>query len=906
MKAWALLFEPPPFNPAKLTTAWLPGVTRWGPMPPASRRYTLTHNDLTGELQLSVGAGYNTAQISSWYNRLIRDEVLAEWRFSSGGRASLHVHCHVSGEERWLAPPSLRDFIFRREMPLVLDTLCYADRTLLAGNALLADAIVFVHLSSHIKGLDATLEWGWELSISPSDYPQVRRDESVVEMLHGTRIADPYRWLEDPDSDETRAFVDAQNSLTERVFKECDTRERFEKLMTELYDYPHYGAPFRRGSRYYFFLNTGLQQHSVLYTQASLDAEPQVLLDPNTLSSDGTVALTGQAFSHSGELMAYSLGSGGSDWRTIKLMRIDQASGKGEDLSDTLEHVKFSSMAWTHDDKGFFYNRYEQPAEAKGGLGTETGANKDQQLWYHVVGTPQAKDKFVYALPEAPDWMIGAQVSDDGSYLLMSLSAGCEPANRLYFLELESLPRSAATGALDLALYDRAATAGVRPLPLVKLVDTLEAQYSYVANEGSVFTFHTNLHAPRYRVIRTDVSRREKATVWEEIVPEHPTDLLQWGVALKGGVLVAGYLHDVAAVLQLRRLSDGALERELKLPGLGSVREFSGRSEHSEAFFTYTDYVTPGSFYRFDAAQPDEPPQLFRETELRSAAYRASDFETRQVFVTSRDGTRVPMFIVARKGIKLDGSNPTLLYGYGGFNISLEPGFSVSRLCWMLAYGGVYAVANLRGGGEYGTAWREAGSCAHKQNAFDDFVACAEHLQAAGYTCPGKLVIQGGSNGGLLVAACTNQRPDLFGAVLAQVGVMDLLRFHKFTIGHAWVTDYGSPDDAAAFKTLLAISPVHNVRVPRGGTRQYPAMLLTTGDHDDRVVPLHSHKLTATLQHVLAGGPDAPQRNPLLTRVEVRAGHGAGKPTAKIIAECADMYAFAAKALGAPWKAPEL
>ncbi|CAK0748120.1 hypothetical protein CVIRNUC_001815 [Coccomyxa viridis] len=744
------------------------------------------------------------------------------------------------------------------------------------------------------------------LEVLPSEYPMLRRDD-IVETLHSVEVPDPYRWLEDPDAPDTVAFVEAQNKLTHKVLEQCKTRGQFKELMTKVYNYARYSCPFKRGDRYYYSHNTGLQPQSVLYSQHSLDAQGQEFLDPNKWSSDGTVALCDYAFSKDGSLLAYSTGSGGSDWREIEMLSIDTATGAPTKLGDKLEYVKFSSMTWTHDHKGFFYNRYRPPCKSEK-LGTETDANVDQQLWYHIVGTPQEDDKFIFAQPEHPTWFIGAEVTDDGRYLLLSLSDGCEPANRLYYVDMAQLPRSSKLEALDFTLYDRSAKVGVRPLPLVKLVDSFEAQYEYVANEGSLFTFKTNLHAPRYRLVRTDIdkaSTSRSSIEWDNVIPQHPEDLMQWATALKGDVLVVCWLHNVASKLELRSLRSGAVSQEIPLPGKGALRGFSGRREDSEMFFSYSSFTDPGSIFRLDTAQEQPEPELFKETKL-NVDCSLSEFVTEQAFVESKDGTKIPMFIVHRAGIQMDGSNPTLMYGYGGFNISLEPGFSPSRLCWMLAYGGIYAVANLRGGGEYGIAWRDAGSVHNKQNVYDDFIACGEYLVQRGYTSPAKLVTQGGSNGGLLVAACANQRPDLFGGVLAQVGVMDMLRFHKFTIGHGWRSDYGDPDKAADFPYLLAYSPIHNVRMPEESPKQYPAMLLTTGDHDDRVVPLHSHKLLATLQHCAACDPAGEQRNPLLSRIEVRAGHGAGKPTEKVIEEAADTYAFAAEVIGASWEMQEL
>lgn len=505
-------------------------------------------------------------------------------------------------------------------------------------------------------------------------------------------------------------------------------------------------------------------------------------------------------------------------------------------------------------------------------------------------------------MPDHPTWMSSAEVSDDGKHLMLYVSEGCQPKNRLFHLDLSAIPRSPDTGALDFSRFDF--FAGPEKLPVSKLVDDFEASYDYVANEGDSFYFKTNLGAPRYRVVRAQLPQPGPPSEWPDVVPQHAKDLLQSAVALKGDNLVLRYLRDVRGTLALHKLSDGSLVTDFPLPGIGSIGAFSGSRKGTEFFYSFQSFVEPGSTYRGDAAEPDAQPRLLRATKL-SVEHSPDDFEVEQLFATSRDGTRVPMFVTHRKGLKLDGSNPTLLYGYGGFNISLEPTFSPSRLTWLKAYGGVYVQANLRGGGEYGVEWRDAGSKQNKQNVFDDFQACAEALIAKGYCSPSTLAIMGGSNGGLLVAACVNQRPDLYCCGLAQVGVMDMLRFHKFTIGHAWTTDYGDPDKPEDFKYILPYSPLHNVKAPAGGGGQYPAMMLATGDHDDRVVPLHSHKLISELQHALAtGDPSASkQLNPLLIRVEVKAGHGAGKPTAKIIQETSDLMAFAAKCMGAEWKA---
>lgn len=739
-----------------------------------------------------------------------------------------------------------------------------------------------------------------QLSVDPARYPAVRRDGAVVEELHGVKVADPYRWLEDPDSEETQKFVEAQNELTDEVLAQCGTRDKFKALFTDLYNYPKYGTPFKKGQRYFYYFNSGLQQQFVLFTQVSLDAEPSVVIDPNTLSDDGTVALRDASFSEDGTMMAYQLSSGGSDWARIKVLRITD-DGSVEHLPDCLEYVKFSCLAWTHDGLGFFYNRYKQPERAAD-LGTETESATDQQLCYHVLGTPQEEDILVWAIPDNPTWMSSAEVSDDGRHLLLYVSEGCQPKNRLFYLDLSKIPRKQDNGALDFSRFDYCK--GSEKLPIAKLVDDFEASYDYVSNDGDTFYFKTNLDAPRYRVVKAEMPHPGPPSSWPDVVPHHPKDLLQSAVALKGDNLVLRYLRDVRGTLALHRLTDGHLVQEFPLPGIGSIGGFSGSRKGTEFFFSFQSFVEPGATYRGDAANAGAQPALFRSTKL-SVAHDHNDYEVEQVFATSKDGTKVPMFVTHRKGMKLDGSNPTLLYGYGGFNISLEPTFSPSRLTWLKAYGGVYVQANLRGGGEYGVEWRDAGSKQNKQNVFDDFQACAEALIEKGYCSPSSLAIMGGSNGGLLVAACVNQRPDLYCCGLAQVGVMDMLRFHEFTIGHAWITDYGDPNKEEEFSYILPYSPLHNVRPPPGG--QYPAMLLATGDHDDRVVPLHSHKLISELQHTLAASDPAAsvQRNPLLIRVEVRAGHGAGKPTAKVIQETSDLMAFAAKCMGARWRGPE-
>ncbi|KAK2533832.1 Prep [Columba livia] len=639
-------------------------------------------------------------------------------------------------------------------------------------------------------------------------YPEVYRDETAVFDYHGRKISDPYCWLEDPDSEQTKAFVEAQNKLTVPFLEQCPVRGLFKERMTELYDYPKYSCHFKKGKRYFHFYNTGLQNQRVLYVQDSLDADAKVFLDPNKLSDDGTVALRGYAFSEDGEYFAYGLSSSGSDWVTIKFMKVEGP----EDLPDTLERVKFSCMAWTHDGKGMFYNCY--PKQDGKSDGTETSTNLHQKLHYHVLGTNQSEDILCAEFPDEPKWMGGAEVSDDGRYVLLSIREGCDPVNRLWYCDLKT-----------------------------------ESQ-----------------------------------------------GISEWVACVRSNFLVLCYLHDVKNVLQLHDLATGAHLKTFPLE-VGSIVGYSGQKKDSEIFYQFTSFLSPGIIYHCDLTKEELEPRVFREVTVKG--FDPSVYQTIQVFYPSKDGTKIPMFIIHKKGIKLDGSHPAFLYGYGGFNISITPSYSVSRLIFVRHLGGVLAVANIRGGGEYGETWHKGGILANKQNCFDDFQCAAEYLIKEGYTSPKKLTINGGSNGGLLVAACANQRPDLFGCAIAQVGVMDMLKFHKYTIGHAWTTDYGCSDCKEQFEWLYKYSPLHNIKLPEEDGIQYPSTLLLTADHDDRVVPLHSLKFIATLQYAV--GRSRKQTNPLLIHVDTKAGHGAGKPTAKVIEEVSDMFAFIARCLNLDW-----
>jgi len=681
-------------------------------------------------------------------------------------------------------------------------------------------------------------------------YPAARKSD-VVDDYHGTRVPDPYRWLEDPDSPESRAWIEAQNRLTAAYLAEIPARATIRQRLTKLWNYPKYGAPFRKAGRYFFLKNDGLQNQSVLYKQASLEATPETLLDPNILSEDGTVALSTLAVADNGRLLAYGTAASGSDWEEFRVRDVVTA----RDLSDHLKWIKFSGASWTKDGAGFFYSRYPEPTDK-----ALTDVNRFQRLYYHRLGTDQAQDVLVYERPDQPDWGMNGEVTDDGRYAVLTVWLGTDRRNRVYYRDLKDPRHPRITGEV------------------VRLLDDFDASYAFVGNDGPVFYFLTDLDAPRKRVIAIDTRHPERGR-WRELIPQGQ-DVLE-GVQIIHDTFVANYMHDASSRLRLFAL-DGRMLKDLELPTLGSIGSISGERKDDEMFYAFTSFLYPTTIFRYDFKSGAT--SVFKAPTID---FDPSRYETKQVFYTSKDGTRVPMFITYKKGLTLDGSNPTYLYGYGGFNISLTPSFSVAMLVW-LEMGGVYAVPNLRGGGEYGEEWHQGGMHEKKQNVFDDFIAAAEYLIAQRYTSPAKLAIAGGSNGGLLVGAAMTQRPELFGAALPAVGVMDMLRFHKFTIGWAWVTDYGSADSAAQFPYLYKYSPLHNIRA---GTR-YPATLVTTADHDDRVVPGHSFKFTATLQAAQAG----PQ--PVLIEIETKAGHGAGKPTSKVIEEQADRIAFLVRNLG--------
>ncbi len=679
-------------------------------------------------------------------------------------------------------------------------------------------------------------------------YP-VSKKVAQVDTYHGQEVADPYRWLEDIDSPDTGNWIKAQNDVTSAYLGKIPGRDRIAARATEIWNFNRWSAPSREGKQWFWFKNDGLQNQSVLYVGDKPESEGRQLFDPNSLSTDGTVALKGTAFSADGKYMAYGLSSGGSDWEEWRVLDV----AKGEPTEDVLKWVKFSTVDWSRDGKGFWYSRYDEPQ----GENALKAKNEFQKLYFHKLGTPQSDDELVYERKDQPDYSFGATASRDGRYLVISVGQGTERKNLVLYRDLKAKGKNG----------------------LIKeLIGEWTAEFDFVGNVGSKFYFRTDDEAPRGRVIAIDVTRPARKN-WKTVV-EQNDDALQ-SAHLVGGQLVLNYLHDASS--RLRRFGlDGKSKGDIQLPGLGTVAAFEGRPEDKQAFYSFASYTTPTSIYRYDLAKGKS--SLLHAPTM---AFDPNQYETRQVFYTSKDGTRVPMFITARKDLVLDGNNPTILYGYGGFRIPQVPAFSPSVATW-LDQGGVFAVANLRGGGEYGREWHQAGTKLKKQNVFDDFIAAAEYLIGEKYTSPQRLAIRGGSNGGLLVAATELQRPDLFAAAVPAVGVLDMLRFREFTIGKAWESDYGSVLNTDEFAALRAYSPLHNVKPGVA----YPATLITTGDHDDRVFPAHSFKFAAAMQAA------NPKGKPQLIRIDVRAGHGQGKPTAKQIAETADVYAFILNAFG--------
>lgn len=669
--------------------------------------------------------------------------------------------------------------------------------------------------------------------------------DDIIEDYHGTKISDPYRWLEDPSSPETLAWVEAQNAVTSQFLADVPARETIQARLTELWDYPKYSAPWKRGKRYFFTKNTGLQNQAVLYMQETLAGEATVILDPNTFSADGTIALTNMAVSKDGKLLAYGTSSSGSDQQDIKIRDIDS----GSDYPEVIQWCKFSNIAWRHDNQGFFYNCFPQP-----GTVPVEDENNYSRVYWHTPGTPQTEDQLVYERPDAKELSFYPFITDDGAYLILHVTHGSASENRIYYREVNS------------------------DGPFIRLLDEADANYYVIGNSGPIFYIQTTLDAPRGRIIAIDTRHPEHAS-WQELIPQQ-ADVIAFASIINHQFVIA-YMHDAHHQMKLYNL-DGSFVRDIVLPTLGSIFELSGKPADTEMFINFTSFLYPPSIFRYDFSSDMLTLQWGAKLNFDAASY-----ETSQVFYTSKDGTRVPMFLTHKKGLTLDGNNPTLLYGYGGFNISLTPSFAVAPLLW-IEHGGIFAVANLRGGSEYGEEWHHAGMLEKKQNVFDDFIAAAEWLIANKYTRTDKLAITGRSNGGLLVGACMVQRPNLYGAVVCGVPVTDMLRYHKFTVGRFWIPEYGDAEtNAEHFKFLYAYSPLHNVK--EGVS--YPPTLVQTADTDDRVVPAHAKKFAATLQAAHAGD------NPILVRIETKAGHGLGKPTTKVIEDQRDMYTFLFKVL---------
>jgi prolyl oligopeptidase len=679
------------------------------------------------------------------------------------------------------------------------------------------------------------------LSAQQLQYPVTKKVDHVDD-YHGTKVADPYRWLEDDNSAETASWVEAENKVTFGYLGQIPFRAKVKNRLEQLYNYPKYGAPFRKGENFYFYKNDGLQNQSVLYTQKGLDGKPEVLIDPNTWSPDGTVRLSTFVLSKDGKYAGYGISKSGSDWQEYFVMEV----ATRKTLADTVHWVKVSGLSWYKD--GFYYSRYDAPEK-----GHELSSkNENHKVYYHKVGTNQAYDDLVYQDPAHPQRFNFVSTTEDERFAILTYSerGSGKKGNALFYK--------------DLSKGEKEFT------PIVSEIG--DDDFSVVDNVGNKFLIETNSAAPNGKVCLFDPANPGRKN-WKDLLPEKPEPLQGAGTA--GGKLFATYLKDVASHAFVYRL-DGTQENEIELPGLGSAGGFGGERDDKFVFYTFSSFNYPPAIFRYDIATKKS--SLFRAPEI--PGFNSADYETKQVFYSSKDGTRVPLFLVYKKGLKLDGNNPALLYGYGGFNITTSPGFSAVRIA-LLEQGFVYASANMRGGGEYGEKWHEAGTKLKKQNVFDDFIAAAEWLIANKYTNPSKLAVQGGSNGGLLVGAVINQRPELFRVAVPQVGVMDMLRFHKFTIGWNWIPDYGSSDSLAEFKALLAYSPLHNIKAGQ----QYPATLITTSDHDDRVVPAHSFKYAATIQE------KASKANPAIIRIETKSGHGASSTT-KAIELTADIYSF--------------
>jgi len=681
-------------------------------------------------------------------------------------------------------------------------------------------------------------------------YPTTQKDD-IVDDYFGTKVPAPYQWMEDLDSKQVAEWVAAQNKITFDYLAKLPMREHFRKRITELWDYPKVSIPVREGGRYFYSKNSGLQRQSPVYMRPNLTEPATVVLDPNVLSPDGSVSLAQWEPSRDGKQLAYGLSEGGADWQTLHVRDLDS----GKDLPDEIRWVRFSGISWTNDNKGFFYSRYPEPPKGK----VLEAALSGQTIYYHRIGTPQAQDRLIYARKDLPTWFVGGSVTEDGRYLIVAINKGADNSNRLYYSDLGDPMRPAISA------------------PVKPLIEDDGAEFAVFGNAAQVLYLRTDQDSPNRRVIAVDLAHPAKAA-WKTIVPEAKRAIES--VSLIGGRIVAQYLVDVQSRVALFGL-DGSPQGDLPLPGTGTVAGIEGREDSPEIFYAFSSPLSPTAVYEYDPGSKQQTP-----FEPVKPPVDVAQYETKALFAVSKDGTRVPFFLTWKKGLALDGSHPAMLYGYGGFSISMLPTYRLDAPAW-LELGGIWVTANMRGGAEYGEAWHKAGNLANKQNVFDDFIAVAEQLIKDKYTSPAKLGIMGGSNGGLLVGAVEEQRPDLFAVALPAVGVMDMLRYDKFTGGHAWVTEYGSSSNAADFAYLIKYSPLQNVKP---GVC-YPATLVTTADHDDRVVPSHSFKFTAAMQ--AAQGCD----RPVLIRVETEGSHGY-RPTDKQIAERADQWAFAAAAVG--------
>lgn len=677
----------------------------------------------------------------------------------------------------------------------------------------------------------------WSCAESKIEYPKAPKGD-VVENYHGTDIADPFRWMEDLNSEETQKWITDENILTQSYLSKIPFREKIKNRLTELYDYERYSAPSKHGDNYYFYKNDGLQNFSVLYSQKGLEGESEIFLDPNKFSDDASVSLADISFSKDNKYASYSISKGGSDWRDVFVMDV----AKKEKLNDHLEWVKFSDMSWYKD--GFYYSRYDAASEGE----KLKASNEYQKLYYHKVGTEQSKDKLVLESKDNPKRGFSGDVTDDENYLVITVWEGSSEDNLLYYKDLRKNSK------------------------IKKIIDKIEAEYYFIENVGNKFLVKTNYEAPNYKIVLINPKKPAKK-YWETVIPENDNPIKN--VSYVNNKLIVSYLKDANTDVSIYDLK-GKLFQNIELPGVGTATGFEGKKDDNEVFYTFTSFTYPKTIFKYDIKKNESV--LFRKSNVK---FNPEAYETKQIFYKSKDGTEVPLFITHKKGLKLDGTNPTLLYAYGGFNISLTPYFSVTRLP-LLENGGVFAMANIRGGGEYGEKWHKAAVKEKRQNVYDDFIAAGEYLISTGYTSSEKLALQGGSNGGLLMGVMINQRPDLAKVVFPMVGVMDMLRFHKFTIGWAWVPEYGSSDVAEEFEYLQNISPLHNLKA----INNYPAVLVTTADHDDRVFPAHSFKYAAQLQEMNLG------INPTLIRIETKVGHGAGTSVNKTIELYSDIISF--------------